>query len=381
MSAYGNLKAVKNKQNYRPMCESHYEYLTRESITNLRHVQNYVKGYMMSNHHGKMNKRKSTLQKIIKDAPPIPTETTVVRAQLVNILPKVGHVFAWNRPMSFTMYHPFAVEWMLERHGRALYPPAHRTILIVKLPKGYNNAMCVGAVTPLQKNMTNAFKKFEDKFKQGWGGYNKQLQTQSEIIMGAGVKMRVVSMKSFTSKNINNTKNYGLGWYHKIQTKQLQPSNKVHVITCELERDPAHIVQLVESNVRNNVPVVVPKPVVTNSASFDPRRCARKTKMVPDAYTVNNVRRYATAKGIPDTKKKGKLELCDQLKAGGVKEVVKENKNKMVFDKLRCGKKTVDNPKPYTMKNLKGMVTKMSLRGVSRMRKAELCDVLSKTIV
>ena len=240
---------TKDQSVYKTTCKNHYQYILNLNTKDFMKILRYIQGKLMifsqlknknSNIELILGKKEIeyrkelivSLNKIIKVSPPTKRAFKIYRAHLFNIEPKTGEQISFKRPTSFTMWNPFTVEWLtehLEDEKKLL-----KYIIVLDIPKGYDNVLCVGSISPLVEP-NSKFLNLEDKFISLWNTYYQgQISTQHEIILGSA-NIVVKRINEFKLSNINNFNKYGHGWFSSIHNKTLISNNTVlKVIHCSL---------------------------------------------------------------------------------------------------------------------------------------------------
>jgi len=97
---------------------------------------------------------------------------------------------------------------------------------------------------------------------------------------------------------------------------------------------------------------------------FEPERCVRKSKTNPDAYTLQELKKIAAARGIKTTARDTKTSLCQKLLPP------------KDFDPARCVRKTKARPDAYDLKELKTIARTRGVYVAPRNTKTSLCQKL-----
>lgn len=274
---YQKLKNVTLKDGVKWKNESdkHHEYISKLKDDDFKEIALLIAGLYMSNWTAqKFEKRSEKLQNIINNAPKLSQSVSLLRAQFNEKLPQIGDILSWKRPKSFSMFHAFALEWLLDRPISL-----HRTkkcIILVKLPKGFNDALCIGKPNPLSEE-SSFFKKVVKNIKKAFtsiypNGYDQQLETQCEVLLGKNTQLQVTKINKMNSKNINNFEYYGLGWFPGIFRKE-----DVYVIECKVFEQ--------ESN--------------KNQGSLIRRSGSSVKKEICKRWSIKDLREEGKRKGIP----------------------------------------------------------------------------------
>lgn len=176
--------------------------------------------------------------------------------------------------MSFSMFHPFVLEWLLFRPSFSSY----RCIILLDLPVGFNNCLCISKPSPFLPNSVN-FQTFLNKFKSTkFPKYNKQLENQSEIILGSNSFLQVIKIYKFNSSSINNVNLFGTGWFPVFTNNK----SSLYIIHCK-----------VKSNSHSSI-------IYRTPSCID--------------YNIKQLRNLAKQQNLSHYSKLSKLQLCKLLR-------------------------------------------------------------------
>ena len=120
----------------------------------------------------------------------------------------------------------------------------------------------------------------------------------------------------------------------------------------------------------------VPQKPKTPVTTFDPKKCAKKSKKNPDAYDIPQLKNLAKKLGIPVTSKNTKTSLCQKI-SEKPKTPVAPKTPISIFDPKKCAKKSKKNPDAYSIADLKAIVEKMGYMSWPKATKTSLCKFLN----
>lgn len=261
--------------NYTQLVDSHHKYLNTLNNSDILQIVRYVQGKYMNK---SINLSDSILQYIINNSPKLTSSISILRAHLFSSLPKVGSIIHWKRPMSFSMFHPFVLEWLLFRPSFSSY----RCIILLDLPVGFNNCLCISKASPFLPNSVH-FQTFLNKFKSIWRNtkfskYNKQLENQSEIILGFDSLLYVSKIHKFNTSSVNNVHLFGTGWFPLF----INNKSSLYIIHCKIK-----------SNFHSSI-------IYRTPSCID--------------YNIKQLRKLAKQQNLSHYSKLSKLQLCKLLR-------------------------------------------------------------------
>lgn len=235
----------------------HYNYLYSDRVLFRDHfvLSQYIQGALMQLARRKLSSQNIAtrrrlgaiiqgMSRIIKRAPAIEKPVMVARAhvfrksELAGL--KAGKTVKFELPTSTTMHLPFAVEWVYERPHR-LANDLEMCVLVISVRSGFDNGLFLGCPEPEKCTAKHRgfFRKAADDPMRAmvYAELNQhQIENQSEMILGAKTRLRVVRTGTMLAENINNRGMYGRGWYEQIaqgDIDNLLRNGPVRLVFCE----------------------------------------------------------------------------------------------------------------------------------------------------
>lgn len=218
MSTYKQMatSVLQSAKEYDRLCESHYNYISKFNEKYHSFLSAYVSGAFMR-YMGRVDRVRNqnrfllnVLTDVIMKAPKTQRKIVLVRYHVFPQIPTVGSTFSSEMIMSTSMYHPFVVEWGLERHANK----KNNVILIINVRSQTRGLLCIGCPTPHSCSPSHQ-RTFRVGPRTGWA-YERltqnQLQNQAEVLLAPST-FTVTSIGEFSTQDINNLNKYGLGWY------------------------------------------------------------------------------------------------------------------------------------------------------------------------